>query len=598
MREEQDFRRRRVQRTGRTSSQRRKKLARNIEVDPVDPASTTILENMKQIGNTKFVSTKFRPKYTVTIKLTLMLIVVSSLLCLMSEYMVYSHTIESLLEEVDRKGAILVQSMTKLATEYVKDCLHIQESEEDYTKKNEQLQEIHTRYTNYLNEMKSYPMHASPMTEIVSIAFVTEDNKIIDLCTNSSSTDGLNTGKYEIKGSEETLTLNIDGNLYETNMQVIYGHISNSERFEKIQAYKIKVKIESETVQIIVMLSPKDITASTTALFHKIAFTTILAILLVICISMILAKQFTAPIAQLLHDINVVSSGDLSHVTKPISRDEIGLLADTFNILTQNLKNAHESELEYQAQEYDLMTAREIQKNLLPKLIPIIPGYDIGSYYQPAKEVGGDYYDIIPIDDFHVGFIVADVSGKSVPGCVIMAMTRAFFRTESKFHLSPKTALIKINEILSDDITAGLFVTAIYCILDVRDHSITICSAGHNPAYVWRAHRQMYELINLKGMALGLDKGRFFTRAIKEEKIILNPGDKFVIYTDGVPEAMNPLDEEYTEDKFYALMSQVSQQTKATSQQLIDYVIKSLEQWRSTALQSDDITMVTLTRNS
>ena len=339
-----------------------------------------------------------------------------------------------------------------------------------------------------------------------------------------------------------------------------------------------------------VIISTEQIESTKNKLLLITLILTLLAILVSILISFALASRVTKPVRRLVEDIAIVSSGNLAHRTIAVSNDEIGLLAASFDAMTENLHMAHEQELEHKAREHELSIATEIQSNLLPKKIPQYDGFDIGAFYQPSKEVGGDYYDFISIDEEHVGIVVADVSGKGVPGSLVMAMARLLLRMEAERNLSAADTFIKTNRILAKDIKRGMFVTAMYCILNIKTGVIQVASAGHNPMVVFRAAINKVSLVNPHGIALGFDKGPIFERTVKEEKIQLNPGDRIVMYTDGVVEAMSPDQKEFGEDRFHRL---VQENGGKTSNQFINIVVEQLEAWRADGQQSDDITITT-----
>jgi sigma-B regulation protein RsbU (phosphoserine phosphatase) len=261
--------------------------------------------------------------------------------------------------------------------------------------------------------------------------------------------------------------------------------------------------------------------------------------------------------------------------------------------MTTALRAAHDQELQTRAMEHDLTIASEIQSNLVPKRMLKIPGYDISAYYRPSKEVGGDYYDFIQIDEDNEGVIVADVSGKGVPGSLVMTMARAFIRMEAERGKNPSPAdtLMKANRMLAQDIKKGMFVTALYCILNKRTNEIRVASAGHNPLVVWRAASNNVELVNPNGIALGFDKGPVFERTVKEVNITLGRGDRIVAFTDGTVEAMNSANQEFGDDRFYTLIRDLAMRD---SNQMLNLIVKALDDHKGHAPQSDDITIVTL----
>lgn len=327
---------------------------------------------------------------------------------------------------------------------------------------------------------------------------------------------------------------------------------------------------------------------------NKILFAIILATVMAIAIgagvSFLLASQVTNPVRRLVEDIEIVAAGDLEHRTEATSNDEIGILAQTFDIMTSKMRIAHDQELSHQAREHELNIATEIQSNLLPKKIPQLQGYELGAFYRPSKEVGGDYYDFIEIDDDHLGIVVADVSGKGIPGSMVMTMARSLIRMEAKRNLSAKDTFVVCNRVIAQDIKRGMFVTAMYAIMDIKKGELLVASAGHNPMVLFREKLGKCTLVNPKGIALGFDKGPIFERTITEERVKLQQGDRVVLYTDGVPEAMSPASEEFGEKRFYKL---VQDNGRKNSNQFVNLLVGALEEWKGPAEQSDDITITT-----
>lgn len=342
--------------------------------------------------------------------------------------------------------------------------------------------------------------------------------------------------------------------------------------------------------EVTVALNAGRIEEVQSALLLPIILAAGIAILIGAVVGLFLARSVTRPVRILLKDMGIVSQGQLEHQTVPHSADEIGVLARTFNRMTKSLLVAHEAELENKAREHELSIASEIQSNLLPKRIPKIPGYDIAAYYRPSKEVGGDYYDLIKIDDEHLGIVVADVSGKGIPGSMVMTMARSLLRMEAERNLSAADTLKKTNRILAKDIRRGMFVTCMYIVLNTRTHLLNVVSAGHNPLVLWRQKTRKVELINPNGIALGFDKGPIFDRTIKEEKVKMFPGDRFSSYTDGVVEAMNAENEEFGDNRFYGLCKQLADKD---SNRFTNLVVRALDDHQGEASQHDDITMVT-----
>jgi serine phosphatase RsbU (regulator of sigma subunit) len=340
-----------------------------------------------------------------------------------------------------------------------------------------------------------------------------------------------------------------------------------------------------------VYLKANDIDQVKGAIQSQVVVATGAGIGIAVLFSILVAAFLAAPLRALVSDMHAVAKGDLNHKTIPRSRDEIGQVAAQFNEMTRSLKHAQKSEQEKQAIEHELTIATEIQTKLLPDRIPQIPGYDLYSFYASAKEVGGDYYDFLVIDPTHLGIVVADVSGKGIPGSMVMTMVRSLIRLASHRETSPAETLKKVNRILAKDIRRGMFVTAIYAVLDVQRKVLTVSSAGHNPMVYFCAKTGASRQVNPPGIALGFDKGRTFDENIKEEAIELAPGDRIALYTDGVVEAMNERQEEFGMERFTEL---VGTSDAASSKELTNLIVQALEEHRGKAEQSDDITITAL----
>ncbi len=352
-------------------------------------------------------------------------------------------------------------------------------------------------------------------------------------------------------------------------------------------------RMEKNGLDFNVILSLARINEARGALKSSILLPVLVSMLAGIGIAVWIGTLITNPIKTLMRDMNEVSNGNLDHKTVARSNDEVGLLAATFGRMTEALRAAHDQEIQSKALEHDLSIAAEIQSNLVPKRMLKIPGYDISAYYRPSKEVGGDYYDFIQVDEEHEGIIVADVSGKGVPGSMVMTMARAFIREEAarSRNTSPADTLMKANRLLAQDIKKGMFVTALYCILNKRTNELRVASAGHNPLVVWRAATNQVQLVNPNGIALGFDKGPVFERTVKDEVIVLGHGDRIVSFTDGTVEAMNARNQEFGDERFYTLIRDLAPRD---SNQLLNLIVKELDEHKGNAPQSDDITIVTL----
>jgi sigma-B regulation protein RsbU (phosphoserine phosphatase) len=193
----------------------------------------------------------------------------------------------------------------------------------------------------------------------------------------------------------------------------------------------------------------------------------------------------------------------------------------------------------------DLQVAYEIQRILLPASSPEISGWQISGINIPAKQVSGDYYDYIAVDETHCGLAIADVSGKGVPASLIMAMCRSVLRSHAHGQHSAAHVLREVNAQLFPDIKEDMFISMAYTIIARDSGTVTLCRAGHDAPLLYSARDQSVAKINPPGMALGIDSGGVFNRVTGDFSLTLEPDDCLVLYTDGVTEALNSEGDEF-----------------------------------------------------
>ncbi len=237
----------------------------------------------------------------------------------------------------------------------------------------------------------------------------------------------------------------------------------------------------------------------------------------------------------------------------------------------------------------DLEIARKIQGKLLPPK-PTLAGYDFEVYYQPAGEVGGDFYDFLPMDGGKMGLLVADASGKGLAGALLMVEARAMIRAMAAVTSSPREILTAVNKVLLRDLEKGRFVTAFFALLDPQKHTLTIANAGHTPMLLCRDIGKVIVPIAPKGLILGVVPDSKFGQGLVEETVPLYPGDRFLIYSDGVSELMNPVSEEFGMERLETWMRV---NAHLWSEDAIRSLTDALEHHRAGQQQSDDITILT-----
>ena len=238
--------------------------------------------------------------------------------------------------------------------------------------------------------------------------------------------------------------------------------------------------------------------------------------------------------------------------------------------------------------EQELRVARDFQRLLLPRDCPMIQGLEMAAFSEPALEVGGDYYDFISVDEEHLGIVIADVSGKGIPGALVMAMLRSILRAESRNNLSPAAVLRVVNEYIRKDTLVNVFITMTYAIIDVRRHTLRFARAGHEPLITCGAGDGELNLYTPNGIALGLVSEDIFNITADME-INLAEGDLAVLYTDGVIEAINNSSEEYGQTR---LLDVIKSCHGGKAQEVINAVMADIRQFTKELPQHDDITMI------
>ena len=308
---------------------------------------------------------------------------------------------------------------------------------------------------------------------------------------------------------------------------------------------------------------------------------------------------FVKPINELSNGVREISSGNLDKKLDIHTGDEIEQLGNSFNAMTDELKNYMTNltrvtaERERIATELDVAT--EIQRGMLPKDLPARKDFELLATMTPAKEVGGDFYDFYFLDETHLAITVADVSGKGIPAALFMVISKTILQnfmisTHNREGLAEVVAAS--NDKLCASNEAMMFVTAFIGVLDLESGEFTFVNAGHNPPVIYRAEENHCEFLDVKkNFVMGPMDGIPFM----EQKITFKRGDLIFIYTDGVTEALNVADEEYLPDRLIKFMN--STDCRADLQTLLKNIRGDVADHVGEAAQSDDITMFALRFN-
>ena len=236
--------------------------------------------------------------------------------------------------------------------------------------------------------------------------------------------------------------------------------------------------------------------------------------------------------------------------------------------------------------EQELRVASVIQQTLLPKAVPNPEGWKMSAHYQPAREVGGDFYDFLDLPDGRIGLVVGDVTDKGVPAALVMATTRAIVRSAAERLVSPGHVLQRANELLCPDIPAKMFITCLYAVLDPADGRLQFANAGHDLPFL-RNEDGIQEL-RATGMPLGLMPGMTY----EQKEIVVSPDDSVLMYSDGLVEAHNERREMFGLPRLTGLVKD-----HEGGPDLIELLLGELSGFTGEdAIQEDDVTMATLQR--
>lgn len=306
----------------------------------------------------------------------------------------------------------------------------------------------------------------------------------------------------------------------------------------------------------------------------------------------LLARSITYAVHELFIGTERVQQGDFVHRIRIDSRDQLGDLADSFNRMSGSISHLLHVQREKQRMDDELRIAREIQRSLLPVQPPQLAGLDVADLCEPAREVGGDYYDFFEVGPRQLGVLIADVSGKGTSAALYMAELKGLMLALSHAERSPRRLLIDVNRRLVDQLDNRSFITMTYAILDLEAGTLTCARAGHSPLII--VSKGESEILTPPGMVLGLrlpgavDR---FEQMLQEYSQPIAPGDLIVLYTDGITEAMDRQGELFGDA---ALASVLASHATLDAVGLRERVLREVKAFVGDAEPHDDMTMVIL----
>jgi sigma-B regulation protein RsbU (phosphoserine phosphatase) len=228
-----------------------------------------------------------------------------------------------------------------------------------------------------------------------------------------------------------------------------------------------------------------------------------------------------------------------------------------------------------------------IQQGFLPESPPRIEGVELAALNSPAREVGGDFYDFIPVCQDKWGLVIADVSGKGIPAALFMASSRTLVRANAIGNPTASQATRRANDLIVEDDRANMFVTLFYSVLDPTRKTLSYVNAGHNPPLMFRRESRDIMLLQAKGIALGVVPNI----ELEEREISLRKGDVVVLYTDGVTEAVNDREEQFGQQRLIQL---VEEGRNLAAQELVTRIQQGVTAFSTGQPQFDDITIMVI----
>ena len=307
-----------------------------------------------------------------------------------------------------------------------------------------------------------------------------------------------------------------------------------------------------------------------------------IAVVMGIVMAYVIARFLTTPITEILEDVSRIAQGDLGHTIRSMPNPEFRRLEESINLMIGKIQQFSR---EIEREKAEIRIAAEIQRTFLPREIPESERFEIAAMNIPAQEVGGDFYDFIPLNERSLGLVIADVAGKGIPAALFMALSRSILRAIATADQRVEETIEESNSLIAADAAAGMFVTLFYCTLDKETGEVSYVNAGHNPPLHYSQKEKRLRTLLPTGMAMGVMPDLSYSVG----HLTLETGDILVLYTDGVTEAFNQNDEEFGEGR---LMDAAVSSRGMSAGEILDTIYRKVTEFTGGAMQSDDITLV------
>ncbi|MGV8079600.1 MAG: SpoIIE family protein phosphatase [Syntrophales bacterium] len=357
-----------------------------------------------------------------------------------------------------------------------------------------------------------------------------------------------------------------------------------------IDEFSIPVKVTKKRIDATTQQIKEHVNETLDDIYRNFFAFLLILMIVVLGVAVSISRTITRPVLSLIRGVKAIGRGEIDHRVEVQTGDELEELAAAFNRMTMDLRE-HMSELKRTTADREgllkeLEIARGIQQRLIPERAPRIPGIDLAANNIPVREVGGDFYDFIPVMDDLWGVVIADVSGKGMPAAMFMGLSRTVVRASATGTLDLAHAIRQANELICRDSTSGMFVTLFYAVIEPGP-KLRFVNAGHNPPLLLRKGQDEPVYLKAHGIALGVKRDV----QLQEAELSLSDADLVVLYTDGVTEAVNEEDQSFGLER---LARVVEKHRGLSASEIIMKIQDAVIAFAGGRPQFDDIALVVL----
>ena len=436
-----------------------------------------------------------------------------------------------------------------------------------------------------ISNLKPYPDSYTIALGRGGVYLVHPDSTILG--SNTVFTKYLDSGIEEIKSFGERMTNGSRG------MMVLSDDVTGG----KGDSYIFYSPLKQMGWSVGIVCSEKDIYGGLNSMKRTLVIMTAIGILVMMIVCIVFIRSRVKPLEQLAHSANIIARGNFTkdiHVIK--GDDEIALLSKAFcdmqHSLVEYVEELKSTTAKKERIEGELRIAHDIQMGMIPKIFPPYPDredIDIYASLTPAKEVGGDLYDFLILDDLFY-FCIGDVSGKGIPASLLMAVCRNLFRTVAGQGLNPSQIVKNINDTMGESNESGMFITLFVGMIDLLSGRMTYCNAGHNPPIIINKQGDASFMELISNVPAGVFEGMEY----EQQEMETVDGLTIFLYTDGLTEAEDMEKKQFGEDRLIELLTNSQGES---AMELVNHVASSVGNFVREAEQSDDLTIMAVRIN-